>query len=283
MNIHSPCSRRTVLYGFAAGALALRQPLKAMQTDPVSARIQADLERHASFGVKKSASEGDLATAAWVADRLRTAGYRVNVMDFETPFLVDRSMRLVSAGVTADVYAQPPCRMTGARGVTAPLALIGSEAETRGKIALLVLPWGRHAALGRGNAGIGATVNAAAKAGAVAVVIVTTGPSGEAAMLNVPEEPVLPLPVAILAPKLSAPFQDAAAEGTEATLVLDGDLARRNSKNVIARIERGTRWIGFSTPRSGWFQCVGERGTGTAAFLELAVWAAERFRSTPST
>ena len=66
--------------------------------DPVSARIQADLERHASFGIKRSASPGDLATAAWIAERLRTSGYKVNVMDFEAPFLVERSTRLVSAG-----------------------------------------------------------------------------------------------------------------------------------------------------------------------------------------
>jgi hypothetical protein len=46
---------------------------------------------------------------------------------------------------------------------------------------------------------------------------------------------------------------------------------------VIGGIERGNRWIAISTPRSGWFQCVGERGTGTSLFLELAAWAAGRF------
>ena len=248
--------------------------------DPVSARIQADLERHASFGTKRSASPGDLAAAAWIAERLRTSGYKVNTMDFEAPFFVERSTRLVSAGITADLYAQSPCTTTGSRGVTARLALVRTQsdaASTRGKIALLVLAAGRHAALGRGNAGIGAMVKAAADAGAAGVVIVTTGPSGEAALLNVPEEPGLPLPVAILAPKVSGPFQQAAADGAEATLILDGQLTRRNSKNVIGRIERGNRWIAISTPRSGWFQCVGERGTGTSVFLELAAWAVDRF------
>lgn len=248
--------------------------------DPVSARIQADLERHASFGIKRSASPGDLATAAWIAERLRTSGYKVNVMDFEAPFLVERSTRLVSAGMMADLYAQPPCKTTGPKGVTARLALIRTQADaanTGGKIALLVLAPGRYAALGRGNAGIGAIVKAAATAGAAGVVIVTTGPSGEAALLNVPEEPGLPLPVAILAPKISRPFQEAAADGAEATLILDGQSTRRNSQNVIGRIERGDRWIAISTPRSGWFQCVGERGTGTSVFLELAAWAAGRF------
>jgi len=95
--------------------------------------------------------------------------------------------------------------------------------------------------------------------------------------LNTPEEPGLPLPVAILAPNISKPFQEAAAAGAQATLTLDGDMIRRNSQNVIGRIERGNRWIAVSTPRSGWFQCVGERGTGTAVFLGLAEWAAGKF------
>jgi hypothetical protein len=275
-----PYSRRGVVQALAAGALAFRRPLRGAQLDPVSARIQADLERHASFGIKRSASPGDLATAAWVAGRLREAGYRVSVTDFEAPFLVERSTRLVSAGMAADLYPQPPCTTTGPRGVTARLALIRTPADaanTGGRIALLVLAPGRHAALGRGNAGIGAIVKAAAMAGAAGVVIVTTGPSGQAALLNVPAEPVLPLPVAILAPRISAPFEQAAADGAEATLILDGELTRRNSQNVIARIERGNRWIAISTPRSGWFQCVGERGTGTSVFLELASWAAGRF------
>jgi hypothetical protein len=262
-----------------AGAFALPQ-LDAPDMDPVSARIQADLERHASFGIKKSASPGDLATSAWIAGRLKSMSYRVKVTDFPAPFLIERSSRLASSGITATVYPQTPCKTTGVRGVTARLALIRTQEEataTKGKIALLVLASARHAALGRGNAGIGAILNSAAVAGAVAVLIVTTGPSGEAALLNVPEEPGLSLPVAILAPKNSAPFQDAASAGAEATLTLDGEMTRRNSQNVIARIERGERWIAISTPRSGWFQCVGERGTGTSVFLELAAWAVDRF------
>ena len=254
--------------------------LVAAPMDPVSARIQTDLERHASFGIKRSASPGDLATAAWVAQRLRTAGYKVNVMDFEVPFVVERSCRLVSAGIAADLYLQPPCIPTSPRGITARLTLVRTQADAAnaaGKIALVVLPFGRQAALGRGNTGIGAIVNAAAAAKAVGVVIVTTGPSGEAALLNAPEEPVLPLPVGILAPKKSAPFQQAAADGTEATLILDAEMTRRKSQNVIGRIERGNRWIAISTPRSGWFQCVGERGTGTSVFLELAAWTAKQF------
>jgi hypothetical protein len=178
------------------------------------------------------------------------------------------------------LYAQTPAATTGPKGVTARLALIRTAAEaanTKGKVALLVLNSARHAAVGRGNAGIGGTIQAAAAAGALGVVIVTTGPSGEAVLLNAPEDRVMPVPVAIMAPKDSAPFQQAATAGAEATFILDGDATHRNSTNVIGRLERGSRWLVISTPRSGWFDCVGERGTGTAVFLELAAWAVGRF------
>jgi hypothetical protein len=267
-----------------AGAVALEPLLCTAQTaritDPLTARIYADLEKHASLGSKRSATPGDLATAEWIAQRLRAAGYKVSSHDFPAPFLVERSVRLSTEGRTLNLYPQTPAATTGARGVTGRLALIRNQAEaatTKGKIALLVLNSARHAALGRGNGGIGGTIQAAATAGALGVVIVTTGPSGEAILLNAPEDRVMPVPVAIMAPRDSKPFQEAAAAGAEATFTLDGDATHRNSTNVIGRLERGRRWLVISTPRSGWFDCVGERGTGTAVFLELAQWAVERF------
>jgi hypothetical protein len=33
----------------------------------------------------------------------------------------------------------------------------------------------------------------------------------------------------------------------------------------------------MSTPRSGWYHCVAERGTGQAAFLEIAAWLEQAF------
>jgi hypothetical protein len=80
-----------------------------------------------------------------------------------------------------------------------------------------------------------------------------------------------------MAPKRSKLFEEAARAGAEATFILDGDATHRPCKNVVAKLERGNRWIGISTPRSGWLHCVGERGTGASVFLELAEWAIDRF------
>jgi hypothetical protein len=153
---------------------------------------------------------------------------------------------------------------------------VSAVGDVRGCIALVVAPFGRHAALFP-DRGIGLGVRAAADGGAVAVVIVTTGPSGEAIALNAPEEPFVPIPTAVLAPKHAAPFVSAASAGAEATLVLEGEATRRPCRNLVGRLERGDHWIAMSTPRTGWYGCVAERGTGTAVFLELADWAARRF------
>jgi hypothetical protein len=244
------------------------------------ARLASDLETHASLGLKFSGGPGDSATADWTASRLRAASFDVEVGEFDAPFFVRRTTELRLDTGSVEVVPQAPVVVTSPSGVTARLALIGDDgviADVRGRIAVIVAPEARHAALFPGR-GIGGTVQAAAEGGAVAVVLVTTGPTGEAIALNCPpESPFVPVPLAVLAPRLAAPIVAAAREVREATLVVDGEATHRPCKNVIGRIERGPQWIAMSTPRSGWYHCVGERGTGQAAFLEIAAWLAREF------
>lgn len=275
-------TRRSVIRGMALGAaVAAGMPRTSIAQNgegDLIARLRADLERHASFGLKFSAGPGDTATADWIAGRLRGIGYTVEESEFPAPFFVRREARLTAGSASADVYPQAPVVTTTSEGITAPLALVEDDVrDVSGRIALFVAPFGRHAALFPSR-GIGETVREIAAAGARGVVIVTTGPTGEAIALNASEEgPFVPIPAAILAPKGAAPFVEAARAGRSATLVIDGEATRRPSRNVVAHLERGRQWIVVSTPRSGWFQCVGERGTGTAAFLEMAAWARTRF------
>jgi hypothetical protein len=279
-----PTTRRALLQRFAFGAAAgaahagLSRIAIAQSGDgALLERVRGDLSRHASFGDKFSGSPGDLATAAWIADRLRTSGYQVQSSTFDAPFFVKRTTRLATGATTVDVMAQAPVVPTNPAGITAPLALVdGAVGDVRDRIAVIVLPSGRHAAL-FADRGIGQTVVSVAKAGARAIVIVTTGPTGEAIALNSPEQPFVPVPAAVLAPRRAEPIVAAARSGATATLVLDGDATHRPSPNVVGTLRRGEHWIAMSTPRSGWFACVGERGTGTAVFLELADWAVRRF------
>ena len=271
---------RLMAIGGAGGAVQALLPGYASgqdaSTEALVARMKADLAKHAGFGDKFSAGPGDLAAADWVAGRLRSSGYRVEAPPFDAPFFVKRAARLIAGTATVDVVPQAPVTPTGSRGVTAPLALVESTVgDVRDRIAVIVFPNARHAAL-VAERGVGQTVTSAVRAGAKAIVMVTTGPTGEAIALNSPEGGFVQIPAAVLAPKLAAPIVDAARRGAEGTLVLDGDATHRPSPNVIGRITRGERWLAISTPRSGWFGCVGERGTGTALFLELADWAPRR-------
>ncbi len=281
--------RRRFLGGTAAASTigvlgGLRPGSGLAQVDAgVVERLADDLVTHASFGQKFSGGPGDNANADWIAGRLRALDYDVVESNFDAPFFVNRRSTIASGSHTTEVIAQAPVVPTTGPGITARLALIeadngraGNVGDVRGRIAVVVAPFGRHAALFP-TRGFGPTVIAAADAGAAAIVIVTSGPSGEAVALNCPEEPFVPVPAAVLAPKNATAMVVGARAGDEGTLVIDGDPTARPCRNIVARLERGPRWLAISTPRSGWFQCVAERGTGTAAFLEIADWARARF------
>jgi hypothetical protein len=280
-----PTTRRALLKLMAATGVAhtihssWSPSLHAQDADDaLVSRMRADLTRHAAFGDKFSAGPGDLATADWIAARLRASGDAVDTPTFAAPYFVKRATRLAAGDVTVEVMAQAPVTVTGPAGITAPLGLVDGAAggDVNGRIAVIVFPNARHAAL-FAERGVGQTVTAAARAGAKAIVMVTTGPTGEAIALNCPEDGLVHVPAVVLAPTQAAAIVEAARRGVEATLVVDGDATHKPSPNVIGRVTRGDRWIAISTPRSGWFGCVGERGTGTALFLELADWAPKRF------
>jgi hypothetical protein len=271
--------RAAIAAAIAASTRPGRSEVGSRDADGLTARLGADLRQHAQFGEKFTGGAGDLQTADWIAARLTAAGYAVEQPRFSAPFFAITRSILTVGEESADVIPQPIVVPTGPDGITAPIAVVREvedAADAQGSIALIVLPFGRWAAIW--SPAIATLIKAAAQAGAKAAVIVTTGPSGEAVMLNTPATtPFVALPVAILAPKNAHRFLVAARTRMPATLILDGRNDRRETSNVIGRLRRGPRWIALSTPRTGWFACVGERGTGTAAFLELAAWLAQRF------
>lgn len=248
------------------------------QVDALTRQLQADLVRYAALGDKVSGGDGDLAAADWIAQRLAALGYEVQRQAVEVPVFEPRHCALQAGDATACVWPQPPVVPTGAAGITAPLAVVRAPFEApdaRGRIALLVLPYGRHASMQ--SPLVVPMAKAAEAAGALALVIVPTGPTGEVVALNCQlDAPLAQLPTAVLAPAQAEPFLAAARAAVPATLRLAGRSGRGASDNVLGTLRRGPRWIALSTPRTGWFCCASERGTGTAAFLALAAWAAQR-------
>ncbi|WP_334162134.1 hypothetical protein [Phenylobacterium sp.] len=269
-------SRRTLVAASGALGLAAAAPAAraAAQPGEDAAWLQAVLERFAGFGGKASGGPGDEASGAWLEDELRGAGYACRRQAFEVPFLDPRRVTLAADDSRADLIAHVLGPVTGAAGVSGPLRLAAAGGDLSGAIALVTLPHKRWVTLVDPMAA--QPLEEALRRGAAAAVLVTTGPTGEAIALNVsPHRPGPARPVAILAPKDAAPFLAAAAEGRPATLTVDADVGRRPAWNLIARLDRqAPKTLVISTPRSGWFGCAAERGSGLAVWLSLARWLA---------
>lgn len=200
-------SRREFLPAVAAG-LALPLIPAPAGANALVRQLEADLQQHAAFGEKFSGGTGDLSTADWIMGRLAGLGYAVDESTFDVPFFSSSRSVLQVDQVTAEIIPQSIVTPTGSSGVKAPLAVIRTlydAVDAKDRIALVILPYGRHAAIMRPP--IAPLVRAAAAAGAKAVIIVTTGPSAEAVALNTPmDEPFVPLPTAILAPRDAEPL-----------------------------------------------------------------------------
>lgn len=264
-------SRRGLILG--AGALAAAAPAAKAATagaGPDAAWLQEVLERFAGFGVKASGGAGDTASGAWLEEDLGTLGYRCERQAFDVPFADVMTATLTVGERRATVVPQAIVATTGPDGLSAPLKLASSEGGLEGAIALIVLPFRRWVSLA--EPAVSRALTDAFGRGAAAAVLVTTGPTGEAVALNVSAtRPGFQKPVAILAPKDAEPFVGAARAGQTATLVVDATSGRRPAFNLIARLDRGAaRTLIVSTPRSGWFTCAAERGSGVAVWLSLA-------------
>ncbi|MBW8812726.1 MAG: hypothetical protein JF588_04815 [Caulobacterales bacterium] len=255
----------------AASGAAARAPAVTVGS---AADAQAILERYHGLGLKASGSPGDIATGAWIEAELTAAGYGCVRQPFETPAYEGEPPTLTAGTARAELIPQAIVQTTGQDGVTGPLYLAGQGSAAPGGIALIVLP---HARWSTAKGEVERRVQAAIGAGAAGVVLVTTGPTGEALALNAPvDRPLFDRPVAVLAPRQAEPFLQAASQGETATLRIPGRSFRRPAFNVTATLKRGGgRTLVLSTPRSGWFTCAGERGTGLAVWLLLARWAAK--------
>ncbi len=262
-------SRRGVLGG--AGLVGLFAATPAAEADEQSqAFLQTTLERYFAFGEKASGGAGDQASGAWLEEELGHLGYVCRRQAFEVPFFEVRQASLMCGQTHAAVIPQAIVAPTGAQGLSAPLRLANRNEDLAGAIALVELPHKRWTSLA--DPQVARPLEDALRRGAAGVVLITTGPTGEAIALNVStRRPQVDRPVAILAPKEAAPFLAAAAQAGRANLTLDGQGGRRPAFNLIAHLDRkAAKTLVISTPRSGWFGCAAERGSGLAIWLWLA-------------
>jgi hypothetical protein len=132
------------------------------------------------------------------------------------------------------------------------------------------LPFDRGAYLGPAHRA--AIAEAAAKRPA-AILLMIGNPADDRFAYNVTQEDQpWPVPVIVVAGQAKARLDGALAAGTPATIDVAGHYERDVAgRNVVARLGTGRGpTVVVSTPMTGWYSCVCERGPGIANFLALA-------------
>jgi hypothetical protein len=231
--------------------------------------LYADVARYASFGLHRFGSPGDRATTDWIAGELQAAGFRVEFQPvvLGKQYVVEHAT--VEAGgttVEATPFWWPPAAKSGFR-LTAQLVRDGDAA---GKILWLELPFDRGAYLGPAHR---AAIAQAVARGPVAILLTIGNPAGDRFAYNVTQEDEpWPVPLIVVAGKARGVFERAVASGAAVTFDVEGHYETNVAgRNVVARLGEGDGpAIVVSTPLTGWYSCVCERGPGIANFLALA-------------
>lgn len=230
------------------------------------------LEKLATFEDLRSGGRGDIACGEWLEGLLQQQGFDVRRQVFETPYFEPSTSLLRAGSIEAPVYPQGIVVPTGPGGVIGRLQLwrtAGDVVDPEGAIVLMLLPSARYSKLA--DPALKAAIEPISRGGAAAIVLITSGPSGERILLNAdPKGPAYPQPMAVMGPKDAQPLYALAQRGLTATLVTDGTGGTRPAFNLIAEINRPGPRIVISTPRSGWGPCMAERGPGIAVFCALA-------------
>jgi hypothetical protein len=233
------------------------------------ASLYADVARYASFGSHRFGSPGDRATTDWIAGELQAAGFSVEFQPvvLGRQYFVDRATAQVdNTTVEATPFWWPPEDKSSFR-LTAPVA---HEGDVAGKILWIELPYDRGAYLGPAHR---AAIAQAAARGPAAILLTIGNPGDDRFAYNVTQEDrPWPVPVLVVAGKDRGVFERAIASGMPVTLDVAGRYEHNVAgRNVVARLGAGKGpVIVVSTPMTGWYSCVCERGPGIANFLALA-------------
>ena len=274
-------NRREILTGAGALALTSCAQMPAASADPFSGdKLMADVEAYVGFGTHRTGSAGDLATSDWFAKYWRDLGYAIEQTDVTCPNADTHVAKLRIGDQAFDGFAQPPLTFTPEGGLSAPLAWWNADkpADVSGRIAIVYVerPAG---GISPGGAYREAFQRCAA-AGALGVVAIVSGPSGEIVAINTPVKMTLGIPVLQVGEKERKRLEAAMAGAATAKLIIEGPGGMRTGRNTIARSGDAGPWVIISTPQSGWFTCGGERGPGISMSRALSAWAMSAWAKT---
>lgn len=242
-----------------------------MPGDPLSgAALYEDVKAYDALGEHRSASLPDHATSAWLAHALGEAGFDAGIKSFPWP-LFEPSHCGVESAAMGRVGAFPawPVVPTGEEGLFARLAPVTAD-EVEGCIVVAPFPHDGYASLTRPV--YTEIIDGAIDRGAIGIVAITEGSTGEIVALNsAPGAARHNTPIVLAAGRDKDRLWRSALAREEARLFCAGHLdVDAMATNVVARRRGEGRTIVVTTPKSGWFHCAGERGSGIAIFLGLA-------------
>lgn len=268
-----------------ASLLVPRGAAGVARSDPLAgASVYRDLLAYDELGPHRTASPGDLATSDWLEGQLVRAGFKVTRQALDVTYHEPLAHHVSYADRSIPGFPLWPPVQAPEGGIRGGLVLVSPDrplTDMQGRIGVITLPYVRRG-VSLARPLYRRPIVAALRAGAAALVLITEGPTGDLIALNALPPGELasksPLaPVLLVSGKHGRALEAAARAEQVATLELR--VATREhapAYNLIARLERGSRWIVLSTPQSGWFHCAGERGPGIATQLALARWAARR-------
>jgi hypothetical protein len=208
-------------------------------------RMYACVEEYAALGDHRTASPVDDATRAWFGAELEARGATVDSVVYE----FDDYVATASVTVGGRAIDAMALSYSGVGGVDTTEPLVTAVDAGAGFASEV-----EHAL-------------DAARGRCEALVIVTEGPGGRLVALNrAPVEPAGPLAV------LVGGRDRAALDNGPVRVVGEAQCARAVSATVTGAFGDATDApLVVATPLSGWFGCAGERGTGIAITLEVAV------------
>ena len=237
-----------------------------------SPRMYQDVVKYAGFGIHRTGTEGDIKTAHWLHEQLKGAGLESELMDWNFDRFLLEECNLMVNGQSLESFPLYYPKVTGTELIKARLRNADEAADLEGMVAVVQFKLGDD------------SIQAAARAGALAVIMIDNMESGLFSAKNVRPYTTesTALPVVIIGKRDEDIIEKGIAENQVVSLSIRGSIKPNAvTHNVIGRIIRGRKWIIVSTPISGWFTCGGERGAGVAVWLALAKWAST-FDSGPS-
>ncbi len=230
-----------------------------------------DIQTYFDFGNKQTGRPGDINAAIWQESELAKLGFKTTRQKLSVMGGKDLISFIEYGGNKIQLLPQYPLNLTPESGINAEFAYFLPEQKitnVTGKIILLILPYSRWSSILHPY--ILNPLSAAANGGASAVIIATTGPSGDALALNTPIKlDGINIPIAIIEQSGRSKLISYAPQTIKFTQ--SGSLVNFDSYNLIGKLDKGfDKWLVVSSPRSGWFSCAGERGPGVAVWLALA-------------